>query len=117
MPTEAALRPVASATVPLRMMANGNPLPALSAVSPSAANRPVPMIMAAVRNVAVVGPKVRANDGLDSAFGCTLASWLIYSPLIVVALHAFQRHFKSRSLYSLTEAELDGPRSHVHVPG
>src|SRR5437660_12268341 len=79
MPTEAALRPVASATRPRKMIANGNPLPAVAVVSPSAAKRPVPIIMAAVRNVAVVGPKLRFNDGLGSVFGCALAASVMYS--------------------------------------
>src|SRR5438309_10954951 len=73
MPTEAALRPVASATSPLRMIAKGNPLPAFSVVSPSAAKRPVPMIMAAVRNVAVVRPSVRTNDALGASFSSAAA--------------------------------------------
>src|SRR6266480_1915062 len=65
MPTEAALNPVASATRPLKRIARSSPLPALSAVAPSAANRPVPMIMAAVRNVAEVLPRARRSAGPD----------------------------------------------------
>src|SRR6266566_4699370 len=68
MPTEAALNPVASATRPLKIMASSSPLPAFSAVAPSAANKPVPMIMAAVRNVAVVLPSTRRSDCPDCAF-------------------------------------------------
>src|SRR5437762_573114 len=65
MPTEAALNPVASATKPLKIIARSSPLPALSAVAPSAANKPVPMIMAAVRNVAEVLPRARRSAGPD----------------------------------------------------
>src|SRR5947209_9176497 len=67
MPHEAALSPVASATEPLKIMANGSPLPAFSVVSPSAAKRPVPMIIAAVTSIAVVRPSVRRSDDFDSA--------------------------------------------------
>src|SRR6266513_1882961 len=70
-PTDAALNPVASATRPLALMANRSPVPAFSVVGPSAAKRPVPMIIAAVRKVAVVRPSDRRNDGVDSAgFAC-----------------------------------------------
>src|SRR6266516_5097186 len=65
MPTEAALSPVASATKPLKIIARSSPLPAFSAVAPSAANKPVPMIMAAVRNVAELLPRARCSAGPD----------------------------------------------------
>src|SRR5204863_2977622 len=65
-PTDAALNPVASATRPLRLMANRSPVPAFSVVGPRAAKRPVPMIIAAVRRVAVVRPSDRRNDDVDS---------------------------------------------------
>src|SRR5437867_11953990 len=65
MPTEAALNPVASATNPLKSIARSSPLPDFSAVAPSAANRPVPMIIAAVRNVAELLPRARCSAGPD----------------------------------------------------
>src|SRR6266513_6416904 len=69
-PTDAALNPVASATRPLMLMASRSPVPAFSVVGPGAAKRPVPMIIAAVRRVAVVRPSDRRNDDVDSgAFG------------------------------------------------
>src|SRR5438270_7462636 len=64
-PTDAALNPVASATRPLRPMASRSPVPAFSVVAPNAAKRPVPMIIAAVRNVAVVRPSDRRSDDVD----------------------------------------------------
>src|SRR5205809_4066750 len=64
-PTDAALNPVASATRPLIQMATRSPVPAFSIVGPSAAKRPVPMIIAAVRNVAVVRPNDRLNDDVE----------------------------------------------------
>src|SRR5439155_11348315 len=39
--------------------------PALSAVSPSAAKRPVPIIIAAVRSIAVVPPRTRREESFD----------------------------------------------------
>src|SRR5437667_922415 len=47
-------------------MASGSPAPAFSALAPSAAKRPVPIIIAAVRNGAVVRPMVRANELPDA---------------------------------------------------
>src|SRR5438270_6580949 len=60
-PTDAALNPVASATRPLIPMASRTPAPAFSVVGPSAAKRPVPTIIAAVRKVAVLRPSDRRN--------------------------------------------------------
>ena len=65
-PTDAALNPVASVTSPLKIIASRTPLPALSTVSPRAANRPVPTIIAAVRNIAVDRPKTRRNRSFRS---------------------------------------------------
>src|SRR5438270_7627805 len=61
-PTDAALNPVASATRPLTPMASSKPVPAFSVVGPSAAKRPVPMIIAAVSQVAVPRPSDRLSD-------------------------------------------------------
>src|SRR5437763_17114026 len=46
-------------------MASGNPLFARSTAGPSAANRPVPTIIAAVSSVAVPRPRARAKDDFD----------------------------------------------------
>src|SRR5438309_1264041 len=67
-PTEAADSPVARATSPLSGIAINSPAPALSTVSPSAANNPVPMIIAAVdrEESAVLGDvAVRVRVALD----------------------------------------------------
>src|SRR5437867_6141907 len=66
MPTDAALSPTRSTITPPIAMARGRPLPAFSALSPSAAKRPVPMIIAAVRSMAVVLPKARRSDDFGS---------------------------------------------------
>src|SRR5437868_5454304 len=65
MPTDAALNPTARMTRPLIVIARSSPLPAILVVSPSAAYRPVPIIIAAVKSVALVGPSVRFNDDVD----------------------------------------------------
>src|SRR6266516_4566665 len=67
MPTCAALMPVARQITPPMIMAISIPLPASAAVAPNDTNRPVPKIMAAVRSVAVVFPRLRLLEGADLA--------------------------------------------------
>src|SRR6266404_4384995 len=65
MPTCAALMPVARQITPPMIMAIRIPLPACAAVAPNDTNRPVPKIIAAVRSVAVVFPRLRLLERAD----------------------------------------------------
>jgi hypothetical protein len=62
-------------------MASSRPTPAFSMVSPRAANRPVPMIVAAVRSIAVVRPRMRRNEefGSDAFCSVTIKQLLRYA--------------------------------------
>src|SRR5438876_1125754 len=66
-PSCAALNPAASATTPPRTIARSIPVPARAAVAPRDEYRPVPMIMAALRRVAVPRPRLRDKPRLDRA--------------------------------------------------
>src|SRR5438552_1679603 len=65
MPTCAALMPVARQITPPMVMAIRIPLPASAAVAPNDTYRPVPRIIAAVRSVAVVLPRLRLPERCD----------------------------------------------------
>src|SRR6266540_2098508 len=65
MPTCAALMPVARQITPPMIIAIRIPLPASAAVAPNDTNRPVPKIIAAVRSVAVVFPRLRLLERAD----------------------------------------------------
>src|SRR5438309_1444819 len=62
MPTCAALMPVDSAISPPIIMAIRMPLPASAVAAPRDVNSPVPTIIAAVNNVAVIFPRARGAD-------------------------------------------------------
>src|SRR5207249_2481499 len=97
-------------------MARSSPLPAFSAVAPSAANRPVPIIMAAVRNVAEVLPRARRSDWPDRISFRSAIRRYLRGPSVLPAARGGRSH-TARRARSLKVPPSYRPPTRVRIQG